>query len=105
MPPNQPQLVGIAASRAWFMEGFKVAPSRLTESIQALQVFGDWAIERITWTLEFQSTGAGVPAKDNGKGLHIWRHDGEKWKVAQAIWNSDNPMPATIWSGTTSAAT
>jgi len=105
MPPNQPQLVGKAASRAWFMEGFKVAPSRLSESIEALQVLGDWAIERVTWTLELQSVGGGVPTKDNGKGLHIWRREGQTWKVAQAIWNSDNPMPDTIWSGTPSTTT
>jgi len=99
MPPNQLPLMGKEASRTWFKEGFKAAPSRLSESIQALQVLGDWAIERVTWTLELQSTGGGVPAKDNGKGLHIWRRDAETWRVAQAIWNSDNPMPSTIWSG------
>ena len=105
MPPNQPPLVGKEeASRAWFEEGFKVAPSRLSESIQALQVFGDCAIERVTWALELQPTG-GVPAKDNGKGLHIWRREGETWRVAQAIWNNDNPIPSTIWSGTTAATT
>lgn len=96
MPPNQPPLVGKEASRAWFKEGFRVAPSGLTESIQALQVLGDWAVERVTWTLESQSTGGGVPAKDNGKGLHIWRRKGETWKVAQAIWNSDNAMSGFV---------
>lgn len=105
MPPNQPPLVGKEASRAWFKEGFKVAPSRLSESIQALQVLGDWAIERVTWSLEPHSTGGGVLARDDGKGLHIWRREGATWRVVQAIWNSDNPMPSTIWSGTSAATT
>ena len=105
MPPNQPPLIGKEASRAWFKEGFKVAPSHLSESIQGLQVLGDWAIERVTWTLELGSIGDGVPAKDNGKGLHIWLREGEAWRIAQAIWNSDNPMPTTAWSGATAATT
>jgi ketosteroid isomerase-like protein len=105
MPPNQPSLIGKEASRAWFQEGFKLAPSSLSESIQGLQVLGEWAIERLTWTLEPQSTAGGVPAKDNGKGLHIWRREGDAWRIAQAIWNSDNPIPTTSWSGATAATT
>lgn len=106
MPPNQPAVIGKAAVREWWMEGFRVATSRLGLSSEELRVLGDWAIGRYTWTMETRAAAGGATATDNGKGLWIWRRQADgSWKNAMSIWNSDNPVPGTIWSGAPAART
>ena len=100
MPPNQPPVVGLEAVRAYWTEGFRVASSHLEISSEDLQVVGDLAIERFGWTVETQPAGGGARAKDNGKGLWVWRRQPDgSWKLAQAINNSENPVPDTLLSG------
>lgn len=100
MPPNQPPVVGKEAVRVWWMEGFRVAASRLGLSSQELNVLGDWAIGRYTWTMETRRAAGGAMATDNGKGFWVWRRQADgSWKNALSIWNSDNPVPGTLWSG------
>lgn len=99
MPPNQPAIVGIDASRAWWREGFQVARSRFEASSREIEVLGDWAVDRFDWTMESTPAGGGATSKDKGKCVWISRKQSDgSWKLARAIWNSDEPMPG-IWSG------
>ena len=99
MPPNQPALVGIDASRSWWKEGFDAASSRLEISPQELEIAGSWAFDRFDWTMETTPTGAGETVHDNGKCVWIWRREPDgAWKLARAIWNSNNEATG-VWSG------
>ena len=99
MPPNQPALVGIDASRAWWSEGFKLARSRFTASSKEIEVAGDWAFDRFDWTMETTPTGGGESVHDNGNCVWISRREPDgAWKLARAIWNSDNEATG-VWSG------
>lgn len=106
MPPNQLPVIGKDATRSWWNEGFSAGRSRLTVSPQELEVAGDWAFDRFTWVMETTPTGGGTSAIDKGKCVWILRrqHDGS-WKLARAIWNSDMPVPSTVWSGASRSTT
>jgi ketosteroid isomerase-like protein len=100
MPPNQPPILGLVAARSWWKEGFRVAASHVDFSIQELNVVGDWAMGPYTWTMETRPTGGGATGTDNGHGFWVWRRQADgSWKLALSIWNSDNPVPGTMWSG------
>jgi ketosteroid isomerase-like protein len=72
---------------------------------QEIQIGGDWAIDRFTWSTDTTPVGGGTSSNDKGKCIWIWRRQRDgSWKVARAIWNSDNPVPGTVWSGTPRAA-
>ena len=99
MPPSQPPLIGIQASREWWMEGFKIANSRFTSSPTELEVAGDWAFDRFDWTIESTPSGGGDTSQDTGNCVWISRRQPDgSWKVARSIWNSNKPTPGT-WSG------
>ncbi len=99
MPPNQPAVVGKDATRSWWSEGFDAARSHLEVSAQELEVAGDWAFDRLDWTMETTPTGGGETTRDNGKSVWIWRQQPDgSWQIARSIWNSDNEVPG-LWSG------
>ncbi len=84
MPPNEPPIHGREALRSWFekvfgQEGFEAESG----TSDALQVAGDWAVERLT----LRSIGTGEPT---GKVVHVYQREADgSWKIAQDIWNSD----------------
>jgi len=58
----------------------------------------DWALDRFDWTMDVTPLAGGTINHDNGKCVWIWRRAGGSWKIARAIWNSDNAS-AGMWSG------
>jgi len=55
-------------------------------------VAGDVAIERVEYTASAWPAEGGPPVQDVGKGVHVYRRQTDgSWKLAQDIWNSDNP--------------
>ncbi|MCH7490100.1 MAG: hypothetical protein IID05_05335 [Gemmatimonadetes bacterium] len=50
----------------------------------------------MTFTMTLTAVGGGDPMLDVGKGFHVYRRQRDgSWKIAQDIWNSDNPPPGT----------
>ena len=97
MPPNEPVLVGKDAARSWLQEMYRQFKIEGTyTSASDLTVAGDWAFERMAFTLKLTPTGGGAAVEDVGKGFHIYRRQGDgSWKIAQDIWNSDKPVPGS----------
>ena len=90
MPPNMPVDLGreaITKSLA-AMAGMKVNISFATTSVAA---HGDIAIESGTYSFTFTPPGAPGPMTDTGKYLAHWHKIGDKWVIAENIWNSDLP--------------
>ena len=99
MPPNEAPVVGIEASRTWWQQGFDAGTSVFKATQQELEIRDDRAMDRFTWTMDFTPTGGGDTAHDQGTCVWLWRREADgTWKIARAIWNSDNPMPGQ-WSG------
>lgn len=99
MAPGRPALTGRAEAQEFWSQGFAVANSEFTSHSQHVQVSGDFAIDRFHWGMKLSPHDGGPGIKDAGKCVWIWRRDGDgAWRVATAIWNSDQTEP-TPWTG------
>ena len=95
MPPNQPANVGIDAIRGWsrgflgaFSAEFSLAPTEVEPAGP------DWVIERGAYEITLSpKRGEGDSLRDRGKYVTVYRREGERWLMAQDIWNSDLPLP------------
>lgn len=91
MPPNMPPVKGAEQARAFFAQIWAMNGS-LTLTTDAVEVSGDLATERGTWTWS-NPTPDGGTATDNGGYLVSWRRENGQWKAVNDIWNSHNPPP------------
>ncbi len=99
MPPNGSAIIGKGAILEWWKEGFTVVRSRIAVAPKEVEVAGEWAFDRYEWTMENTPLGGGKAFRDTGKAIWIYRKQpGGSWKLARAIWNSDEATPGT-WSG------
>ncbi len=99
MPPNRPPLIGLEATQEFWREGFAQATSVLKTTPLSLDVAGDIAIDRFSWTMDVTPHSGGPTAHDHGQCVWIWRRESDgEWRVAQAIWNSDLAAPG-MWAG------
>ncbi len=96
-PPNQPELVGLQASQAFWREGFAAANSVLAAIPKQLEFAGDVAVDRFAWTMDTTPHGGGDTVRDEGACVWIWRREGGTWKLDCSIWNSDLTEPG-IWA-------
>jgi len=92
MPPNAPANLGRESIRAWsqaFLAPFRV---EFTLAVDEVQVAGDWAFERGTYTITLTPKASREPRQDIGKYLTIYqRQPGGAWGMARDIWNSNHP--------------
>ena len=96
MPPNEPTISGLEANQAWWQQMFDAGSLHVSFFPEELQVTGDWAFDRFTWTIDITPTGGGETVREEGKSLWIWQRQSDgTWKLAREIWNSDNPPAGT----------
>jgi uncharacterized protein (TIGR02246 family) len=92
MPPNAPANLGRESIRAWsqaFLAPFRV---KFALAVDEVQVAGDWAFERGTYTITLTPKTGGEPIQDIGKYITIYeRQPSRAWGMARDIWNSNNP--------------
>ena len=92
MPPNAPANLGRESIRAWsqaFLAPFRV---EFTLAVDEVQVAGDWAFERGTYTITLTPKASREPRQGIGKYLTIYqRQPGGAWGMARDIWNSNKP--------------
>lgn len=89
LPPHHAAVHGRSAITEYFSRVFAARRLTFTFTDSAVEVFGEVAIERLSYTAV--ATGPdGETSEDTGKGIHIYRRcaDGT-WQLAQDIWNSD----------------
>ena len=94
MPPHHPSVQGHEAIGEYFRNLFSRSTFRFTFTSSHLQLAGDTALERVTYTAIMWSGRGTSPIEDIGKGLHVYgRQPNGSWKLTQDIWNSDQAMP------------
>ncbi|MBS1894869.1 MAG: nuclear transport factor 2 family protein [Actinobacteria bacterium] len=95
MPPNMPANVGIDVIREWsrgFLGAFSAQFS--LDPAEAVQAGPDWVIERGAYEIALTPNGGGGdPLRERGKYITVYQREGEEWKMARDIWNSDIPLP------------
>lgn len=98
MPPNEPAFTGKDALRSWaenIYKQFTVRGKHTASTPSNIVLAGDWAFERLAFTLTMTPLAGGKPIQEVGKGIHIYRRQSDgSWKIAQDIWNTDNPPAA-----------
>jgi uncharacterized protein (TIGR02246 family) len=94
MPQNQPAVTGKETIRALYQSVFDEFTVKGSGDLQEVEVAGDWAFYRSTYTLTATPKAGGEPLEDTGKGLFIVkRQPDDTWKIARLIANSDLPPP------------
>jgi uncharacterized protein (TIGR02246 family) len=90
MPPNHASLVGRGAITDYFRTIFASgARFEFAFTSSDVDVGGDIAVERLTYTMTVSRDGAAAYC-DRGKGVHVYRRDKDgTWRLAYDIWNSD----------------
>ncbi len=92
MPPNEPALVGKEAVRRSFqtlMEQNTIQANALTEEVQ---VVGDRAFIRGTYTQTLTPKAGGEAVKETGKWINFnQRQPDGSWKISREMWNADHP--------------
>lgn len=96
--PSQPAIVGKGAVGQWVTRYLHEVTTTWTKSLVDLQVTGDWAVGRYTYTasdsiiIRDPETEGGGTANDSGWGLVVYhKGDDGTWRVARDAWGSDRP--------------
>jgi uncharacterized protein (TIGR02246 family) len=93
MPPNEPAVKGRAAIQQFYeknLKAAKIGPFALTHL--ETRSTGDTAYDVGSYRQTVTPTGAAA-MQDSGKFIVILKRVGGNWRVAYAIYNSDQPPP------------
>lgn len=96
--PNRKAVVGKSAVSEWVTSYLQEVTTRWTKRVDDLQVNGDWAFGRYTFTaadsviIRDPETEGGGTANDSGWGLVVYHREGDGvWRVVRDAWGSDRP--------------
>lgn len=90
LPPGQPRVTGQASIRSFWAQLWAMKASLTLKTVNVrVAPSGDIAVEEGNWDF------AAGDQKDHGKYLVVWSRATGSWRVAQDIWNSDQPPPPT----------
>lgn len=92
LPPNSEMVEGTQNIQAYW-QGAISAGAKL-EALDTVEVEarGDMAAEVGKYTLTIPQAG-GQTVTDQGKYLVVWKKQGQTWKLALDIWNTNKPLP------------
>jgi uncharacterized protein (TIGR02246 family) len=95
LAPNAEMVRGKQDVRQFF-EGLVAQMGTPKLSLRTIEVeeIGDTANEVGEYTLKLQPPG-GEPVTDIGKYVVIWKRQGDAWKLAVDIWNTNAPLQAS----------
>ncbi len=89
MPPNQAERVGKTAVRSMWEDLLRDFTAEVSVSIKELQVLGECAFERGTFTMELTPRTGGPPVQDSGKYLDVLRQQPDgSYKYSRVMFNS-----------------
>ena len=90
MPPGEPAVTGRKAIELKLQTTFDRFTAVLSATFDEIEIAGDWAFERGSYTLTLTPKVEGEPLQEVGKYLLILRRNSNgSWKLARDIWNSD----------------
>ena len=92
MPNNEPVHTGREAIRARYEDFLGNNTDTISSTIDEIQVAGDWASVRLSYTESWTPKAGGDTTTVVGKTLAVCsRQTDGAWKIATIIWNSDSP--------------
>jgi len=92
MNPNMPASVGKEAIREYYLASWAEADANVTNQAVGVQVSGDLATARGTWSGRIVPADGSEPYDDQGKWSAAWQRQPDgSWKTLWDIWNSDLP--------------
>ena len=92
MPPGEPAVTGRKAIELKLQTTFDRFTAVLNVTFDEIEISGDWAFERGSYTLTLTPKVEDEPIREVGKYLLILRRNSDgSWKLARDIWNSDPP--------------
>ena len=66
-----------------------------SEEAEEIEVAGDWAFSRGTYTFTGTKKAGGKPIQIIGKFIHILKRQPDgSWKLTRDCWNHDKPFPS-----------
>ncbi len=95
LPPNQTMIKGRSAIEQYYQKEFSSGTKMSAFSVTHIQTeaAGDLGYDVGTYQQTMTPAGGEKPVSDTGKYVVITKRAGSAWKVAYAIYNSDQPPP------------
>lgn len=91
-PPNQPADLTKAAHRRTHEQRIAQFTTRIDVSPSELVGGGDVVFDRFAYRIALTPRAGGAEIRDTGNCVWLWRRETGSWKLARAIWNSDQPI-------------
>ncbi len=96
MAPGEPAVIGTEAVRSWAQDFSDQFTVQYTVTSEEIVVAGNWAFQRLSFTLTLTPAAGGDPIREGAKAIHIYlRQPDGSWKIARDVWNTDNPPPGS----------
>ncbi|MBA7707624.1 hypothetical protein ES703_116500 [subsurface metagenome] len=96
MGPDAPSVLGLEELRAGMEPAFDNFTFEMTINTEEVQVAGDWAFARGTYTFSMTPKAGGetISVMPDGKFLTIWKRQADgSWKASHDCYNSNVPPP------------
>jgi len=95
MPPNDMSLWGSKELEEWHQEYFAdFSVVTFAEIEREVTMMGEYAVERWAYMVAIQPLHGGERIRDDGRFLAVWKRDGGRWRMSQAMCNSMRPIGA-----------
>ena len=96
MPPNREALIGRQAITDDTAAMFEGMSAELALSSEEVELAGDWAFERGSYTMKLTPKEDGEAMEEKGKYIVILQKQTDgSWKLAREVWNSNDPLPGS----------
>ncbi|MHA2277182.1 MAG: YybH family protein [Candidatus Kariarchaeaceae archaeon] len=93
MPPDRQIVIGKEAIRSWLKPIYENYTGQIDSKVEDIQVSGDWAFQRMSYTESWTPKEGGDTTTVIGKWvLILQRQTDGSWKIATEIWNRDAPL-------------
>jgi ketosteroid isomerase-like protein len=90
MPPDEPLYKGWEAYREWAQPFFEEFDIEENISYEEIEVSGDWAFIRTSYTMRSTPKAGGEPVLGNGKAIWLFKRQADgSWKGTHCIWNNN----------------
>ena len=96
MPPNSAVLKGKEAVREFARPWYEHLDMEFDLTIDEIEVHGNWAFARWSYSGRYTPKAGGETIQDNGKEIWILKRQSDgSWKCSHIIWNSNDPLPTS----------
>ena len=95
LPPNEPGFQGTDNMESWLAAMQEQVSLEAAYTDSDVTLAGDWAFERVAFTLTLTPRAGGEAVQETGKGVHVYQRQADgTWKIVLDAWNMDSPPAA-----------